>query len=98
MKKQYLFLLFIGLLFVSCTAPSIDIAACVEATPSGFWEGLWHGIIAPFTFIVSLFVDTIELYDINNNGGWYNFGFVLGAGILFGGSSSGVGRSRRRNK
>ena len=25
------------------------------------------------------------MYAVNNNGGWYDFGFVLGAGILFGG-------------
>jgi len=25
------------------------------AEPAGFWAGLWHGIIAPITFIVSLF-------------------------------------------
>jgi len=27
------------------------------------------------------------MYAVNNNGGWYDFGFVLGAGILFGGGS-----------
>jgi hypothetical protein len=25
------------------------------------------------------------MYAKNNNGGWYDFGFVLGSGILFGG-------------
>ncbi|MEM7657497.1 MAG: hypothetical protein AAF399_15290 [Bacteroidota bacterium] len=40
-------------------------------------------------------MDTIEMYQSFNNGGWYDFGFVLGAGILFGGSGS---QSRRRKR
>ena len=53
---------------------------------AGFWLGLWHGIISPVTFIISLFSNNVNFYEVHNNGGWYNFGFVLGAGILFGGS------------
>jgi hypothetical protein len=37
-------------------------------------------------FILSLFMDDVAMYAVNNTGGWYDFGFVLGAGILFGGS------------
>jgi len=48
---------------------------------------LWHGFIAPVSFFVSLFSDNVALYAVNNNGGWYDFGFVLGAGIIFGGGS-----------
>jgi hypothetical protein len=62
---------------------------------SGFWQGLWHGFISPFTFIISLFSKTVTIYEAHNNGGWYNFGFVLGCSIIFGGSGAGA-RSRRR--
>src|SRR5687767_6604467 len=61
---------------------------------AGFWLGLWHGIIAPVTFFISLFSDTVNVYDVHNNGNWYNFGFVLGAGILFGGGAAGSRRKR----
>lgn len=61
---------------------------------AGFWLGLWHGIIAPFTFVVSLFSDTVSLYEVNNNGNWYNFGFILGAGVFLGGGGS-VARKRK---
>jgi len=61
---------------------------------AGFWLGLWHGIIAPFTFLISLFKDSINVYEIHNNGNWYNFGFVLGAGVLLGGGAAGSKRSR----
>jgi hypothetical protein len=67
-----------------------------EGEVAGFWLGLWHGLIVPVTFIISLFSDKVQLYDVHNNGGWYNFGFVLGAMIVFGGSGGGAGRGRRR--
>lgn len=97
MKKPYLFVIaLIGLMFFgACTASPVDVQECVTTEPNGFWMGLWHGCIAPFTFLLSLIVDNIEMYDINNNGNWYNFGFVLGAGILFGGSGSSAKRRRR---
>ena len=62
---------------------------------AGFWQGLWHGIIAPVTFVVSLFTRNVHFYDVHNNGNWYNLGFVLGAGILTGGGLVG---SRRRKQ
>ena len=52
------------------------------SSPAGFWVGLWHGLIAPFVFFVSLWDDTVSIYETNNNGRWYEFGFMLGiAGI-----------------
>lgn len=48
----------------------------------GFWGGVWHGMISQFAFIGSLFSDDIAIYAVNNNGGWYNFGFVGGLGIM----------------
>lgn len=53
----------------------------------GFWGGLWHGFVAGFAFIGSLFSDDIAVYAINNNGGWYDFGFLFGVGVFTGGSS-----------
>jgi hypothetical protein len=54
------------------------------AQPAGFWGGLWHGIIAPITFIVSLFAKEVSIYETNNNGRWYEFGFMLGIGAYAG--------------
>jgi hypothetical protein len=64
----------------------------LENTPNekgeiaGFWRGLWHGSIAPFAFLLSLFKDDVGVYEIHNNGKWYNFGFVLGLTITLGGN------------
>jgi len=67
-----------------------------EGEVAGFWLGLWHGLIAPITFIISLFSDKVEPYDVYNNGGWYNFGFLLGMMVIFGGGGGGAARGRRR--
>lgn len=53
-----------------------------KAKPAGFWVGLWHGIIAPVTFIISLFTKNVGFYEMHNNGKWYEFGFLLGVGAF----------------
>jgi len=40
------------------------------AQPAGFLAGLWHGITAPITFIVSLFATGVSIYETTNNGRW----------------------------
>jgi hypothetical protein len=58
-----------------------------DAEPAGFWVGLWHGSVLPLSFLVSLFKPGVGLYETRNNGGWYNFGFVLGASSLLSGGA-----------
>jgi hypothetical protein len=62
---------------------------------AGFWFGLWHGVIAPVTFVVSLFNAEVGVYEVHNVGAWYDFGFVLGLGFIVGGGSSGARSARR---
>jgi hypothetical protein len=84
-KTTIIGFLVIAVLFFTACAHVTPITDCVNGEPYGFLGGLWHGIIAPFSFVCSLFMDDVAMYAVNNNGGWYDFGFVLGAGILFGG-------------
>jgi polyferredoxin len=58
------------------------------ALPAGFLAGLWHGLICPITFIVSLFNPGIRIYEVKNCGAWYDFGFVLGVSASFGGGAA----------
>ena len=59
------------------------------ASPAGFWAGVWHGLVAPIAFIVSLFNPSVGIYEINNNGRWYDFGFLIGiSGSVGGGGAS----------
>lgn len=88
-------LMFLLLLTACADANTVADTAGTSGSIAGFWPGLWHGMIMPIAFIVSLFSDRTAIYEVHNNGGWYNFGFVLGAGVLFGGSSSGASSSKR---
>ena len=95
-NRRLMALIILVLLLAACAAganPEVGTAPEGEAV-AGFWMGAWHGVIAPVTFIISLFTDNVNLYEVHNNGNWYDFGFVLGAGILFGGRRWG----RRRKK
>jgi len=67
-----------------------------DEKPAGFWSGLWHGLICVITFIISLFTDKVEMYEVANNGGWYNFGFLLGAAIALGGGGSSSCKRRKK--
>ena len=69
-----------------------------EGRVAGFWRGLWHGIIAPLTFIISLFSENVGIYEVFNNGGWYNFGFMLGISMSVGGGSGGASRRHWRRR
>ncbi len=84
---------------VACTAGANPLAGeTVEVVKSaGFLKGLWHGFIILFTFIISLFNDNVTIYEVHNNGGWYNFGFLLGV-MCFWGSSGNQSASRGKSK
>jgi hypothetical protein len=88
-------LLVMGALLTACAAgpnPQAGSAAA-DGVIAGFWLGLWHGIIAPVTFVISLFTDAVNIYEVHNSGNWYNAGYFLGFGVLLGGGASGT-RSR----
>ena len=86
-----------AMVLASC-APAPNTA---EKTPNaeghtaGFLLGIWHGLISPITFVISLFSKNVRLYEVHNNGGWYNFGFVIGAGLFLSGGI--LGRKKKRS-
>jgi len=61
---------------------------------AGFWLGLWQGFIAPFVFLVSLFRSTVSIYELHNNGAWYNFGYLFGLACFFGGGGNKAARRK----
>ena len=73
-----------------------------DAEPAGFWAGVWHGMIMPIAFIVSLFNEGVGIYETHNAGWRYNLGFVLGASMAHGGGHRQlhvqVGKTRVRNR
>lgn len=92
-----LVLLLVLLMLSQACAPGANRlagTADAEGRVAGFWSGLWHGLIAPVTFIISVFSSKVALYEVHNSGGWYDFGFVLGAGLFLSGGI--LGRRKRR--
>jgi hypothetical protein len=95
-----------GLLFIMLALVLILMAGCAagpnnmvdtpdeEGTVAGFWLGLWHGVIAPVVFVISLFNDNVSIYTIHNNGGWYDAGFLFALMGVWGGG--GIAGRRRR--
>jgi hypothetical protein len=87
---------------VCLLAFSVLLAACAPGpnefvqtgTVAGFSRGLWHGLIAPVTFVLSLFSHDVGIYEIHNNGNWYNFGFIIG--VLCHHDGTAAGRNLRR--
>ncbi|NPA36217.1 MAG: hypothetical protein GXO47_05145 [Chlorobi bacterium] len=45
--------------------------------PAGFFSGIWHGWIAPFVLIMSIFSPGLSIYESFNTGWWYDFGFYI---------------------
>src|ERR1700752_504265 len=92
--KSSLALLMLVLLLLNILAGCAPGANPYKGTASeydgdaGFWLGLWQGLIAPFVFVVSLFKGGLSIYEIHNNGAWYNFGYLFGVACFFGGSGN----------
>lgn len=72
---------------------AIAIASCArQPVPEasevpGFLLGLLHGFLIMFSFIGSLVTD-IRIYAFPNSGGWYDFGYLIGAAAFLGGGGA----------
>ena len=58
--------------------------AAFDAKEAGFLTGIIHGVIAPIMLVAAIFT-SFTMYELTNNGWWYNFGFLLGILITWGG-------------
>jgi len=87
-----------ALSLAACAAGPYPAAAVPTAELPGFWLGLWHGLITPVTFVVSLFTDDVNIYAVPNNGNWYDFGYVLGVMVAFSGPANQVSAAGRRGR
>lgn len=70
----------------------------LSAAPANFWLGLWQGLIICLSFIASWFDNNIVLYQVNNNGFWYNLGYLIALSVSVGGIARGFrtkGKAKR---
>jgi len=79
---KLLFFIPLLILLTACTAGSEQFTT---PSPAGFWYGLWHGIISVISLVIHIFNDSVLMYETNNTGGWYDFGFLLGVIFVWGG-------------
>jgi hypothetical protein len=98
--KSFFTLLLIVLLLLSLTGCAPGPNQCKGTTSdhggvAGFWLGLWHGFVAPLVFVASLFKANLSIYEVHNNGAWYNVGYLFGVACFFGGGGN---RTARRLK
>ncbi len=83
-NKVMLLILLLALILLSGCLPG-DGTNTAEK-PAGFFWGFWHGLIAPISFIISLFKENVGIYELANNGWPYNLGFLLSLGGSSGGT------------
>lgn len=100
MKTSLVMLVFVLIMLVTFTACApganqLKGTAVDHGGAAGFWRGLWHGFIAPFVFVISLFRSDLNIYEVHNNGAWYNFGFLFGLACFFGGGGNKAGRKKK---
>lgn len=93
-KKLLLLGLMLVLLMALLTACAPGDGANTPEHPAGFFSGVWHGWIAPVTLVVSIFNRNISIYEVNNIGFWYNFGYYMAIISGFGG----LALSRKKRK
>ena len=87
LKVLYFIVTVLALTLVSCaTQPMPGGPDC-----PGFLAGLLHGVLMPFTFIQSLFID-VRIYNFPNAGRAYDCGYLLGAAIILGGIGHRIAR------
>lgn len=60
--------------------------------------GLWNGMTAWVVLIMHVFGlwEQFPVFNLQRAGGWYEFGFLVGAGSPFLGAGSGSSRTRKR--
>jgi len=88
-KIKLLILILVVFFFVGC----FPTQSTESERVAGFFMGIWHGWIAPISLVVGIFDPNIRIYEANNTGWWYDFGFYMAVISGFGGLAL-----RRRKK
>lgn len=60
----------------------------IGAQQASFLSGIWHGLLMPILFIVSVFNHRVSIYETNNNANLYHLGYLIGTWALAGNTIS----------
>lgn len=94
MSKKLLVLLFLSLVLTGCAAGSETFAGPDDQ--ANFFHGIWHGWIAPIALIFQAFGSDVRIYESNNTGWWYDFGFYIA--VISGFGSVALNRGKKSKK
>ena len=91
-----------ALLCIAALLLTVTLSGCVPgdgskgpSDPAGFFSGVWHGWIAPFSLIYSIFNRSIGIYEVYNTGILYDLGFYMAIISGFGGLA--LSRKNKKN-
>jgi hypothetical protein len=82
-KKQ---LIVAGIFFLFCSLLITNSYAGIQyygENHGGFFCGICDGLKSLVKITLNLFYDNMGIYNMNNNGFFYNFGFFLSAMLVF---------------
>lgn len=75
------------ILLITTITSTLLFSGCAGVNPLegtgesyGFFAGFWDGFTVLFAFIGKMFGADMNIYEVANNGNWYNLGFMFGAG------------------
>ncbi|MBW9262188.1 MAG: hypothetical protein K1566_04620 [Candidatus Thiodiazotropha sp. (ex. Lucinisca nassula)] len=92
---RFVTVLLLAVALASCTAGDSQFTA---ESPAGFFWGLWHGVISVISLVIHLFNDNVVVYEVDNSGGWYDFGFLLGVIMVWGGGCHASCKTKRERE
>ncbi|MDD5603499.1 MAG: hypothetical protein PHG48_05360 [Eubacteriales bacterium] len=99
MKKRILLIILIAVFMLCLTGCIPGDGKSTAGNPAGFFWGIWHGWLAPVSLIIGIFKKNISIYEANNIGWWYDFGYYMAVISGFGGLSLyRHGRDRKSDK
>lgn len=85
MSKSFfpIMLCLLGILLAGCAMQPRP----VPISQNGFFLGIFHGVIAPFSLVFGFFTDA-RVYAFPNTGWLYDLGFMLGLAAWGGGAAT----------
>ncbi|MGB9664472.1 MAG: hypothetical protein ACPL25_06090 [Ignavibacteria bacterium] len=89
-KVKITLIVFMIFFFIGC----FPTQSTEDEKAAGFFKGIWHGWIAPISLVVGLFDHNVRIYEPNNTGWWYDFGFYMAVISGFGGLALSRKKSR----
>lgn len=93
MRKVLILALISAFIMLTLTGCVPGDGSYTSDKPAGFFSGIWHGWIAPFSLVLGLFKKNIRVYEVLNTGWWYDLGFYIAVISGFGGLS--LSRNKR---